>query len=620
MATWKKIISSGSKADLLNVTASNGINIGTVDAGTVDTDYVLVRDNISGDIKYVTQTSIGALGSSVNVFSTASAGGEDLIAETPTDTLNFEAGNNVGIVGDNDNSKITFSAVTKSVADITTILSASLTDGTHQNITINEPSTGVFSITGSSALAVLDSTGQTGVDLNFNSANSSLTASLVGLTTESSVMFADITATGNISASGYISASAINIKNDATIGGNLTLDGNFLFDGYNFETSNILNHSGSNIFGSLLTDTHQFTGSISITGSGVTLVDGVFTGDGSGLTNLPASALPDGLLSQSAQIANEISGAYTADGVTINKAGGVFSAITSTGVASGNAGLATGGDIYTYVNDATSSLAIIVANNYITSITDAGGITVSNGTSGATTLRVNIDGLTGGVTPAVGDFIAFSDSDNVTKKATIAALGAIITGSSAGTVTNIITGNGLTGGPIAEAGTITVDPGDNIQVDSDGVALKQTIGAGSEVITNLTATTGSFGKLTVTGDTTILNTETVSTQDNFILLNSNLNQSTGNPSEDAGISVNRGSDPNANLFWTEDVGGQNNIGRWSLSLDNGAHSGVTSTADAYLTSVSSSNNSPTDGVAVGGTQGYGNMHIDLDDGEIWIYV
>ena len=618
MATWKKIISSGSNADLLNVTASSGINIGTLTEGdSLSTTYVLVRDNATGEIKYRTQTSIGGLGSSVNVFSTASAGGTPVIAETSTDTLNFAAGNNVGISGNDGTSTITFSAVTKSVADITTILSASLAGGNHENITINEYTSGVFSLTGSSQLEVLDTTGQTGVDLTFNSTNSSLTASLVGLTTESSVMFADITATGNISASGYISASAINIKNDATIGGNLTLDGNFLFDGYNFETSNILNHSGSNIFGTELTDTHQFTGSISITGSGVTLVDGIFTGDGSGLTNLPASALPDDLLSSSLQIANEISGAYTADGVTINKTGGVFSAITSTGVATGNAGLATGGDIFTYVNNATSSLATIVANNYITSITDAGGITVTNPNAGATTLKININGLGGPVTPAVGDFIAFSDSDNVTKKATIAALGAIITGSSAGTVTTITEGNGIdVSGDASVNPTIAVDPGNNIQVDSDGVALSQTVSG----VTNLTATTGSFGKLTVTGDTTILNTETVSTQDNFILLNSNLNQSSGNPSEDAGISVNRGSSPNANLFWTEDVGSQTNIGRWSLSLDDGAYNGVSSTADAYLTSVSSSNNSPADGVAVGGTQGYGNMHIDLDDGEIWIYV
>ena len=179
MATWKKIISSGSNADLLNVTASSGINIGTLTEGdSLSTTYVLVRDNATGEIKYRTQTSIGGLGSSVNVFSTASAGGTPVIAETSTDTLNFAAGNNVGISGNDGTSTITFSAVTKSVADITTILSASLAGGNHENITINEYTSGVFSLTGSSQLEVLDTTGQTGVDLTFNSTNSSLTATL----------------------------------------------------------------------------------------------------------------------------------------------------------------------------------------------------------------------------------------------------------------------------------------------------------------------------------------------------------------------------------------------------------------------------------------------------------
>ena len=140
MANWKKIISSGSKAHLLNVTASGGINIGTLTGGTAGTDDVLVRDTATGEIKYVTQQSIGNLGASVNAFATMSAGGTEVYADTSTDDLNFAAGNNVGIVGNNTDKKITFSAVTKSIADITTILSASLTDGTHQNITINEPS------------------------------------------------------------------------------------------------------------------------------------------------------------------------------------------------------------------------------------------------------------------------------------------------------------------------------------------------------------------------------------------------------------------------------------------------------------------------------------------------
>ena len=618
MATWKKIISSGSKAHLLNVTASGGINIGTLTGGTAGTDDVLVRDTNTGEIKYVTQASIGALGASVNAFATMSAGGTEVYADTSTDVLNFTAGNNIEITGSDGSNTLTFNAVTKSISDITTILSQSLTSGTHQNITINEPSSGVFSITGSSAISVADSTGQNGIDLTFDSTNASLTASLSGLTTESSVRFADITATGNISASGYISASALHVLGDANIGGNLTLDGNFLFDGFNFETSDILNHSGSNIFGSSSADpstiTHQFTGSVSITGSGVTLVGGVFTGDGSGLTNLSAGALPDDLLSGSAQIAGDISGSFTADGVTIalgTTAAGQFSAITAA-PSIGNAGLSLGSQIYTFVtNSIENDLKPFVANNYITSITTAANSGLGGGaTSGTAALILDINNLNTAA-PATGDLIAFNDS-GTTKSATIAALAAIITASSAGTVTNVTVGDGLeitTGGSnITNTGTIAVDAGNNITVTADGVALSQTISG----VTQITATSASFGKLTVTGDTTIIETETLQIDDNFILLNKN---QSGTPSEDAGIGIQRGSSANANLFWEE------GIDRWSLSQED-IDSGAVGTPNAYLTSVSSSNVAPdqSTGPVYGGTSGYGNMHIDINDGEIWIYV
>ena len=612
MATWKKIITSGSKAELLNVTSSGGVQIGSLGAGG-PSDLVLVQNASTGDIETRTQLQVGDLGSNVNVFATMSAGGFDVTASNSTDTLTLTGGDNIGIVGVDNTNTITLSATTKSISEITTILSESLTSGTHQNITINEPSAGVFSITGSSALTVNDTTGQTGIALHYDTSTTTLSASLTGLTTESSVKFSDITAAGNISASGFISASALDVKNDATIGGNLTLDGNFLFDGYNFETSNILNHSGSNIFGTELSDSHHFTGSISITGSGVTLVDGIFTGDGSGLTNLSAGSLPGGLLSSSYQIESDISGAYTGDQVTINKAGGVFSAITTDGVDSGNAGLATGGDIFTYVNNATQSLSASVANNYISSIANAtnGGINVTNGTSGATTLGINIYDLTV-QTIAAGDSIAFSDNgDNITKKTTIDQLAAFITGSSAGTVTAVGEGDGIevTNGTSATP-TVAVDAGTNIVVNGDGVSVNPTIS-----ITGITAITGSFDTLTVNGSTTVIETEILKISDNFIYLNKD--QPDAGPTQDAGISVNRGTSTDANLFWDEGVD------RWSLSIaDLQTGEPVNATPNAYLTTVSSSHEGPNlaAGPTYGASDGQGNMHIDTVTGDIWMYV
>jgi hypothetical protein len=56
------------------------------------------------------------------------------------------------------------------------------------------------------------------------------------------------------------------------------------------------------------------------------------------------------------------------------------------------------------------------------------------------------------------------------------------------------------------------------------------------------------GNLTVEGTQTIMNTETVTTHDNAILLNSN---ATATPTEDGGVELERGNLNNARVFWNE---------------------------------------------------------------------
>ena len=56
------------------------------------------------------------------------------------------------------------------------------------------------------------------------------------------------------------------------------------------------------------------------------------------------------------------------------------------------------------------------------------------------------------------------------------------------------------------------------------------------------------GNLTVNGTTTTLNTETLSIEDNIVILNSNV---TGTPTTNAGIEIERGDSTNSALTWTE---------------------------------------------------------------------
>jgi hypothetical protein len=104
-----------------------------------------------------------------------------------------------------------------------------------------------------------------------NIISSSAQRGVLGLATTDSPTFNNLTLTGDLTAKQLIiSSSVLNVTQSFS--------------------------SGSNIFGNDILDTHQFTGSVYVSGS----VYGTFVGDGSGLTNLVAA----GTISSSQQISN----------------------------------------------------------------------------------------------------------------------------------------------------------------------------------------------------------------------------------------------------------------------------------------------------------------------------
>ena len=72
------------------------------------------------------------------------------------------------------------------------------------------------------------------------------------------------------------------------------------------------------------------------------------------------------------------------------------------------------------------------------------------------------------------------------------------------------------------------------------------------------------GNLVVQGSTTTVNSETVSVADPFMLLNGD---HTGAASEDVGIEINRGTDPNVKFGWNETTG---TFSTFSDSLETGS--------------------------------------------------
>jgi len=88
-------------------------------------------------------------------------------------------------------------------------------------------------------------------------------------------------------------------------------------------------------------------------------------------------------------------------------------------------------------------------------------------------------------------------------------------------------------------GTVTIGLPDDVTIGSDLTVTDNALVSGNLVVT---------GNLTINGTSTTVNTETVTIQDNMILLNSN---AASTPSENAGIEVERGNSANVNMQWIE---------------------------------------------------------------------
>jgi len=134
-------------------------------------------------------------------------------------------------------------------------------------------------------------------------------------------------------------------------------------------------------------------------------------------------------------------------------------------------------------------------------------------------------------------------------------------------------------------GGIIVGDGNNFVLET-GDTARTSLGLGttdSPTFNNLILS----GNLTVSGTTTSINTETINLADNNIVLNSN---ATGSALEDAGITIERGDDPNKTLIWDETndywtVGSETFVAAnfaGSLSGTSVLADGVTATTQAAL--------------------------------------
>ena len=132
------------------------------------------------------------------------------------------------------------------------------------------------------------------------------------------------------------------------------------------------------------------------------------------------------------------------------------------------------------------------------------------------------------------------------------------------TTVSVIAGTGLTGGgDITADRTFNVVGGDGITAAADEITVDATVvrTSGAQTV-NGAKTFGDdiiiSGNLTINGTQTTVSTETLAVEDNIIVLNDG---TSGTPSENAGIQVDRGTSADVFLNWSESTD------KWQFSND-----------------------------------------------------
>jgi hypothetical protein len=282
-------------------------------------------------------------------------------------------------------------------------------------------------------------------------------------------------------------------------------------------------------------DVSASTGSITISLPSTISAD--ISGTAASATYATTAGTANTVAANSVALGTDTTGNYVATasagtGISISGSGTESAAITITNTD-------TGSSQNIFKNFVVSGSNTVVADNNDDTITFVGsngvGI-VSN--SGTDTIEIyNSDrGSAQEIFKTISvsgqsDIVADSNSDTLT-----------VAGGTGITLTTNATTDTLT---ITNAGVTSITGTSNeIEVSASAGAVTVGLPDNVTVAGNLTVS----GALTVSGSATYVNTEIIQLADNTIILNSN---ATGTASQDAGIEVERGDDPNVSVLWNE---------------------------------------------------------------------
>tara|TARA_R110002012_G_scaffold65013_2_gene170699 strand:- start:8522 stop:10498 length:1977 start_codon:yes stop_codon:yes gene_type:complete len=656
MANWKKVIVSGSNAELSHVTASEGMRIPTASLSIGSQDNFILTISSSGDFERRDPKTIGAAFQSMSVAGPeddSSYGTNTFIAKSGLNELVFVSGSNVQIqtsqsLNDPQSETVGYVKITAATSSVTNVsnqttisgpVDSVYTVGTVQDIaTTSDVQFANINVTGDiTASRIKLATeivhdgdpdtkivfGNDEIKLNTNNGTDLIVkAGKVGIgntaPTEELTVTGDISASGNIFLDGDISASNAAFSGDIGVGGSI-----FGLTGFGVTIDDVAITSGSVNFGSgsnPATTTHKFTGSISVTGSGITLVDGVFTGNGSGLTNLDADNLDNvhnltwgNTLTQSigqgsvynptssVQLNVNLSGSEIATGD-----GGLFIPSNTLRIDQLTTSSRSTGDIISFASGTKAPYAIPIGS--------AGQVlTVTGGDSDNHTASFQDLPTTNALGVETGSFtfLPHIDNDGPSK------VGIALTGSGHQQLSNV-TLSGSTN-QITVSGShvnqnIHLRLADNIII-SQSISTNELTASALRVNGNITASGDLFigGNFQVAGNTTLIHTSNVLVEDAFLTLAS------GSTATDGGIIIQDSEQAGRGFGW------DNTIGRWGLQDNLHSTSSVIVPSEWMVSARISSGSPETNENALsygqGGTKASsGQVWIDTGSKDIWIYI
>ena len=621
MATWKKVIVSGSAAELAHVTASTGMSAVSGSFGDVSASGTILAAKL--DAAAVSDTLAAAIVAEID-------NDEIPIAKLAQDAVTITAGDGLK----NGGAVTLGSSVTLNI-DVSDFAGTGLSGDGSENLNIDAAQTGINSILATDL--VLGEDAQTKIDFE--------TADEIHLDADNAqvvnVRAGGIEVTGDVTASAGISASGFTTPLGTVSGlsgsfGDVSASGTIL--AAKLDAASVSDTLAAAIVAEIDNDEIPIA-KLAQDAVTVTAGDGL---KGGGSVTLGSSVTLNVDVDVMAGVG------LTAD----NSNEELDVSATQTGITSiKNTSLEVGRDndnSIKFAEDnqiqfriaATDSVHVFNAKGIATgdvsasgTISASGGITSSNvtgsffgdgsGLTGVSATTFDIDGLsTGTDLHQTQDHFVYSDNGtenkitfsnvedaifgNVSGDATIAAGGALTIGTIGANhideISNLTSGEGA---QLENINSVTIS---NTQWGYLG-ALNQSVTTTSNVQFN---NVNVDGNLVVAGTASFEETANLNVKDRFISLASG--SAAGG---DGGIVVNQalGNVPSGSAFGYE----AGTADRWAVQA-NFVPTGSAMVPDAYMGIVTFSTSAPTGNPQYGGANyGYGNIHVDTDDGDIYIY-